>query len=141
MNPYCQYFALIDGLISLSQRFRETSSIGGGDPVMNAKLTGTVRCDIGAQRGKTSYIRRSAGAGCLVIVPTRDIGRGCYGPSPAFDVCTVAEYLDGYGREVGRPYHTIFVEAPDLMPELFKGDVLWRMGVRVGLVQTFIILG
>ncbi|WP_158677682.1 hypothetical protein [Chromobacterium vaccinii] len=141
MNPYDQYFAMLDGLISLSQRFREMSSLGGADPVMNAKLTGTVRCDIGTQRGKTSYIRRSAGAGCLVIVPTRDHGRFCYGRAPAFDVCTETEYLDGYGREVGRPYHTIFVEAPDMMPGLFKGDALWRMGVRVGLVQTFVILG
>ncbi|MEO4030705.1 hypothetical protein ABH313_21970 [Chromobacterium vaccinii] len=141
MNPYNQYFAMVDGLISLSQRFREMSAIGGADPVRNAKLTGTVRCDIGAQRGKTAYIKRSAGAGCLVIVPTRDMGRVCYGKSPAFDVCTEAEYLNGYGREVGRAYHTIYVEAPDQMPGLFRGDALWRMGVRVGLVQTFVILG
>lgn len=145
MNPFVEFAEVVDDLCALSLKFRKLQPRKARrlHPLHFAKHHGTVRCSIGLQRGKTTYIKTRAGPGCLVIVRDLDEGRACYGRMPGFDVCSVTQYLDGYGLNRERVYHTIFVEDPERMPQLFAGDALWRMGVRCGIVdiQTFIILG
>lgn len=104
-----------------------------------AKEFATVRCDVGRQIGKTSYIKSRANYGDLIIVSKYNQKRDMLYPIPSADVITHADLdVPGY-RWIGYPiprYSRIYIDEPgklnlDMVYDIFARDTR----------QLFIILG
>lgn len=136
MNTNMEFARAIDFLIALN--VNRQCAFGTQESFISkkhwAKEFATVRCDIGRQIGKTSYIKSRASYGDLIIVGKIADKKEMMHPIPSANVITHAD-LDIVEFDWPR-YHRIYIDDPgklnlDLVYDIFARDTR----------QLFIILG
>ena len=136
MNINMEFARAIDFLIALN--VNRQCAFGAQESFISkkhwAKEYATVRCNIGRQIGKTSYIKSRASYGDLIIVGKYALKKEMMHPIPSANVITHAD-LDIVKFDWPR-YHRIYIDEPgnlnlDLVYDIFARDTR----------QLFIILG
>jgi hypothetical protein len=131
-----EYWRAIDFLINLNLKQQYTFAMQEQyvSKQQWAKEFATVRCDVGRQIGKTSYIKARANYGDLIIVGKYHLKKEMMHPIPSADVITHADLeVTGF---VWPRYSRIYIDEPgklnlDMVYDIFARDTR----------QLFIILG
>lgn len=134
---------LVDSLVHLSWERRHALPRTIREdlpPAIYAREYCSVACDIGRQTGKSEYIRRNAGKGCLVVVGTVAEKKPFSGKDVPFDVSTAHDIMDN--KEITIPaYKTIFVDEPARVFGIVPIAVFYKLLALPETEQTFVLLG
>jgi len=133
-----KFYVLLDDLILLNVMRREIINEIKEQLPLNDYLKQfcTIRCDIGRQIGKTSYIKLHSDENSLVIVCDLQ-PVGCFEHSNT-NVVTVTQIKNGYLRGK-RLYTKIFIDEPSYVFKDISVDVLYKELAAVSSSDTTII--
>lgn len=128
------FHTLIDVLILLNVSNRESTNEKKLLPAdVYLKQFCTVKCDIGREAGKTSYIKQRADEKSLVIVSTNFAYN-----KVAFDVVTARQIKNG--RLCGKqPYAKIFIDNPSSVFKLISEDDIYKEIAHNGFYDQIVI--